>query len=221
VLNDEGRADSAIEERADVAQAARSYQTISLNRMYVGEHLSDTQPAIYVDEQQRSRFELTIRDGLLYDANGELFDTTNGQAAAAGLNAAMLVMGQDGRIFASNEYEPFVFHHSSLLAGADVAAAVMVVAREGQVTLVSDRDVRAYQVDTMATYQFLERLDSAGIPLTPEQVYLDDPDPRGRDRERFLARLPENAPVPAFLSTGEPQQDTYEGPAGTDRSTGR
>ncbi|MGH3656416.1 MAG: hypothetical protein ACRDUA_07135, partial [Micromonosporaceae bacterium] len=211
LLNGEGRAESAVDERLDVAQAARSYVLTGLKQSFVSEQVGDN-PATYLDEQQRLPYELTIRDGLLYDANGELFDATNGQAAAIGLNAAMLVMDRDGRIFASNAYEMFMFHHSSLVAGADVAAAVMVAVHQGTITVVTDKDVRPYPSENQSMYQFLDRLDAAGVPLTPDKVYLDDPGARDRDLEEYLARRPSGAPLPAF-ATPEQQQVAHDRPA--------
>jgi hypothetical protein len=84
----------------------------------------------YLTPSERESYRLTVKDGKLYDASGQLFDT--GDASNFDDKAlAIFVMDAEGNLFASKTQEVGVFHHSSLLAGASVAAAGEMAVEQG------------------------------------------------------------------------------------------
>lgn len=115
----------------------------------------------YLDHEKRQAYKLTVRDGKVYDAKGNLYDTTR----AVGLYSsaiAMFVMDHDGNIYASTRRVPGKFHHSSFVAGGAVAAAGEIEVRNGEVTYISRRSGHYWpseaQLDQMA-----ENLRSQGV----------------------------------------------------------
>lgn len=65
------------------------------------------------------------------------FDTSLGDATHNGQRAAIFVVDADGAIYASPQYHPYLFAHSSLLAGQGAAAAGLLVARDGVIQSVA------------------------------------------------------------------------------------
>ncbi|MGH3664202.1 MAG: ADP-ribosyltransferase, partial [Micromonosporaceae bacterium] len=221
VLNGGGRSEGAVNEQSDMADAAQSQHgqplmLTPLKNEYDDEQSYDHNPARYVKPEDRGSYELTIErdqngEPLLY-LNGQPFDTSDGQARVNGFPAAMAVMDKDGRIYASNEFEPQVFHHSSLLGGADVAAAVTLEVENGRVVGVSDSSVAAYRTFARYTYQFLGKLEDAGIVLEPHQINITT-SRTDAEATAFLRTRPEGAPLPSFLETVRPQWIDQNGPA--------
>ncbi|WP_290866212.1 hypothetical protein [Hamadaea sp.] len=87
----------------------------------------------YFDEAGREQFRLVVdNQGRLRNASdGSLFDTTSGVSAHNGGGRAVFVMDQNGNLFASNYHGVGDFHHSSFLAGGDVASAGELTVRNG------------------------------------------------------------------------------------------
>ncbi|HEX6076685.1 MAG TPA: ADP-ribosyltransferase [Micromonosporaceae bacterium] len=164
---------------------------------------------VLLDETARRGFEVTVRDGLVYDANGDLFDTRNGQTVVDGVSAAIAVLDRDGRLLMSNRHQDGGFDHRSLAGGGDVAAAVAIVVHEGRVVAVSDLGVRAYRVWRRFTYQFLDRLETGGVTVDPDAVTLAGAD-TAAEREAFLRTRPEDAPPPVFLDGFDPARKRAE-----------
>ena len=81
----------------------------------------------YLDDAGRELYRITIHDGLVYDSRGQLFDTSNGVSAFGPGNEgrAIFVMDEHGNLYASTYQEFQIFHHSSLLAGGEVADAAV------------------------------------------------------------------------------------------------
>jgi hypothetical protein len=84
----------------------------------------------YLNSDERQAFKLTVRDGLLCDAQGRPFDTQNAKTAWGEQGKAIYVMDHSGNIYASTKHATGVFHHSSFLSGAPAAAA-------GEITVVN------------------------------------------------------------------------------------
>jgi hypothetical protein len=77
----------------------------------------------YLNSQEREAHKLTVRDGLLYDAQGRLFDTQSALTAWGERGKAIYVMDHSGNMYASTHHATGKFHHSSFLGGAPAAAA--------------------------------------------------------------------------------------------------
>lgn len=157
------------------------FQTQSMSHQYDGEHIPGNQVWVtppshvaYLDENGRRALRLEVRNGLLYTANGELFDTSAGQTVWSGGGQAIFVMDQHGNLYASLEHSAGRFHHSSFLAGAPVAAAGELVVSRGVVQLLTDSSGH-YRPERGHTLQAVEHLRRLGIPLSAAQVEFEAP----------------------------------------------
>jgi hypothetical protein len=134
------------------------------------------EPAIYItNPKEREIYRLRFgSDGLIYDAAGHRFDTTNAvrideHGVKAYLKFAMFVMDAKGDFYASNFQEVRVFHHSSLVAGGEVAAAGELQVIDGKLEFVNDRSGH-YRGTPEFTEQALERLGRLLPPGTIESL---------------------------------------------------
>jgi hypothetical protein len=120
----------------------------------------------YLDDAARQDFRITIHDGYVYDAHGDLFDTSNGVSAFGPGNGgrAIFVMDENGNLFASTYQRAGDFHHSSFFAGGDVAAAGELVVKDGKIEIVTDRSGH-YLPSRSRTQQMLHQLASQGIDM--------------------------------------------------------
>jgi RHS repeat-associated protein len=82
----------------------------------------------YLTTQELEQYKLTVRNGLLYDASGNLFTSTERTIA---------VMGLDGTLYAGDQ-SVGAFHHSSFLSGGDVAWAGELRASNGVLEYMND-----------------------------------------------------------------------------------
>ncbi len=141
----------------------RGYITQAMRQNYIGEHIVSRwgTPVQYLDEVARSAYELTVKDGLLYDASGKLFDTT-ASATARGQGKAIFVMDENGRIFASTYQKVGQFHHSSFLAGKPVAAAGEIIVKNGKVIALNNQSGH-YRPTAEVVMQFLKELQRRGV----------------------------------------------------------
>jgi len=124
------------------------YSTTPMDPYYGGEHLPGNtnnwlqgrSTVTYLDDTGRQAYKLTTKNGLLYDAKGNLFDTAGGSSLhRGGGGRAIFVMDSTGNIYASNYHGKGKFHHSSFLAGGPVAAAGEISVVRGKLTEITDR----------------------------------------------------------------------------------
>jgi hypothetical protein len=119
----------------------------------------------YFSPQMRAAYRLTLRDGLLFDARGNLFDT----AAAPG-GRAIFVMDRFGDIYAyPGPSIPGRLHHSSLLAGEPVAMAGDMKATGGRITDLS-RETGHYETTLDMLNQFIGRLRWGGADVSQIKI---------------------------------------------------
>ncbi|MFD3706260.1 hypothetical protein ACFWUP_24225 [Nocardia sp. NPDC058658] len=156
------------------------FTTQEMNSTYRGEHEvgNSVWPpgrwVAYLDEIVRQQTRLYIVDGLIYDATGTLFDTSAGVTAHGGAGRAIFVMDEHGNLYASNYHEPGLFHHSSFLAGGNVAAAGELVVIDGELQMVTDSSGH-YRPSRGHTMQAIDLLRNMGIPIDPGQVRFEAP----------------------------------------------
>lgn len=110
--------------------------TIRLAPEYVGEDILEDalgRRTLAFDESSREEFELRVENGLLLGADGTPLDT--------GGAPFLIVLAPDGKLYGGRgDYSSeSKLHHSSFLAGQEVAAAGEVVVRRGQVVRVTSR----------------------------------------------------------------------------------
>jgi hypothetical protein len=125
----------------------------------------------YLDEVAREAYRITIRDGFVYDAQGQLFDTSEGVSAFidGSDGRAIFVMDRHGNLYASTQHEAGIFHHSSFFAGGEVASAGELVVRDGRIELLTDQSGH-YRPGRERTLQVLEQLASQGVVIDPARI---------------------------------------------------
>lgn len=128
----------------------------------------------YFNEADRQRFRLYIIDGRIYTSDGKPFDTSSSSTAWGGAGRAIFVMDEHGNLYASNYHERGLFHHSSFLAGENVAAAGEMAVVDGELQLMTDSSGH-YRPSRGHTMQAIHLLRSMGIILTPDQVRFEAP----------------------------------------------
>ena len=135
------------------------YQTTPLRKPYQGEETGVVwgSKVEYLTPTQRVAYEITVRDGKLYTADGALLTT--------GRRGAIFVMTEEGRLYAAPDIDPGYFHHSSFVAGAPVAGAGELYAKEGTLTEISDQSGH-YEPGPEFTAQVLRRLRDLGVDLS-------------------------------------------------------
>ena len=142
---------------------ARFQKTTGMMAQYDGEQTGKVwgTKVAYLDEQQRQQYKLTVHNGKIYDAKGELFDTASA-ATVLGGGKAIFVMDHDGNMYASTSHAVGKFHHSSFLAGQPVAAAGEIEVHNGEVTVVN-RKSGHYRPTESQLNQVAEHLSSLGL----------------------------------------------------------
>lgn len=108
------------------------------------------------NEQAGTR--VTVRGGLLLDARGQALDTSRMATAASGPGWAIYVVSADGDLHVA-PHSVGHRHHSSLLAGADVAGAGEIRVERGRVAALSNKSGH-YQPDLWLLLQTIQLLDA-------------------------------------------------------------
>jgi hypothetical protein len=86
----------------------------------------------YMSARELEEYRLFIKDGRLHQASDGLpFDTSAATTLHSGQGRAMFVMDRHGNLFASNRQVHGQLHHSSFLAGREVAGAGELVVEKG------------------------------------------------------------------------------------------
>ena len=151
-----------------------NFNTVAMDSDYDGEETGAVwgTSVKYLSAQERKQYELLVsREGLLVDAENRLFDT-RGAGTVTGKGKAIFVMSEAGNIYASLEQQAGIFHHSSFLAGAPVAAAGEIEVIDGVVKTLSNRSGH-YTPDQSYTHQFIEQLWRKGVKNTDEINIVD------------------------------------------------
>jgi len=123
----------------------------------------------YLNVDERLHYQVQIKDGKLFDAQGNLFDTASAHSAFGGSGNAIFIMDESGNIYASTVHSVGKFHHSSFLSGQPVASAGEIVVEQGIVKEVTRRSGH-YQPTAEQLNQFLDRLNKSGIDLSNVNV---------------------------------------------------
>lgn len=101
-------------------------QTLRLRVIY------DMDPAL------QSSTKVTVAGGILYTADGKPFDTASMVTHFSGPGAAVYVMSAEGNLHV-HSHSVGHYHHSSLLAGGQVAGAGELRVRGGRITWLSNK----------------------------------------------------------------------------------
>lgn len=141
---------------------------------YKGEHLpgnpiwQGTQVK-YLTDAERTAYRLEVRGGKIYDASGQLFDTTGAASAHSGSGSAIFVMDSRGQFFASKTQTVGEFHHSSLAAGQPVAAAGELRVQNGVLVGITDKSGH-YRPTPEMLDQAVTMFRSGGVDMTGVSV---------------------------------------------------
>jgi hypothetical protein len=112
-------------------------------------------------EAERSPYLLSFnKDGLL-TLQGEIFDTSDMSTMFSGKEWAIYVMSPDGKIYAAS-HRVSAFHHSSFLAGADVAGAGEMKVDKGRLIAISNKSGH-YRPKVINLVQTIEGLLAGGM----------------------------------------------------------
>jgi hypothetical protein len=157
------------------AAGGQRYRVTPMRAQFVGEEIPGNRvwpgsQVIYLAQAERKPYGLSFRDGRIWDADGNLFDTTDAVSQQSGVGRAIFVMDADGSFYASKNQMIGEFHHSSLVAGEPVAAAGELEVVHGVLTGLSDRSGH-YWPRRSFTDQAIDQLKKNNISL--QRVRLD------------------------------------------------
>ena len=107
------------------------------------------------------------------DANGNHFDTRRAAATNMSHSAghAIFVMDHFGNIYATNEHQEGVFHHSSFLHGGSVACAGELAVHDGVLQSINNRSGH-YLPEKSHFAQAVAQLQLHGVAVTPAMMRL-------------------------------------------------
>lgn len=156
--------------------ATEPYQPIKLQPKYVNENASCSwQPAgqcapyvVYFTESQSASLALSVSGGKLYQGS-TLFDTSGADPSHSILHTSIFVMDMNGVVYASKQNKHYLLHHSSLLAGRDVAFAGEMEVVKGVITRVTNCSGH-YMPNISYAKQLTESLQKQGysVPVKVE-----------------------------------------------------
>ena len=142
------------------------YRTTPMLEAFAGEDVPGNAVwgtrVLYLADSEREAYRLHIVNGLIYDSQGNLFDTADASSLHTDRPRAIFVMDDDGNFYASKSHSAGEFHHSSLIAGRPVAAAGEMEVQEGRLVALSDRSGH-YRPRRAFTGQAIDRLKKNGV----------------------------------------------------------
>ncbi|MDN0123224.1 hypothetical protein QVN60_08495 [Yersinia aleksiciae] len=150
-----------------------TYTQYSLNSTYYGESTrcswqpsSKCPPYVtYYNSTQSATVKLRVSNNLLVNSQGKPFDTSQADSSHSETPAAIFVMDSLGSIYASNQNKVYLFHHSSLLAGAAVSAAGELVVKNGIIQSATNCSGH-YRAPTSSMIQLRDSLNRQGYTGT-------------------------------------------------------
>ena len=150
------------------------FKATKMLKKYIGEETGSgwcaPNKVKYLDEFERAKYELSIVEGKLYDITGRLFDTTLTDTIFS-RGKSIFVMSKEGKIYASISHKVGEFHHSSFLAGAEVAAAGEIRVVKGILEEVT-RKSGHYQPSRSVNIQFIKQLEVEKV--TTKNIIISD-----------------------------------------------
>ena len=123
----------------------------------------------YLTDEERAGCALSVKDGLIYDASGKLFDTSDANTIQSGESRAIFVMMADGSIYSSKTHLPRMFHHSSLAAGGPVASAGEMIVIRGRLQVISN-DSGHYRPSPTLNRQVVKELEARGVDFAEVRI---------------------------------------------------
>ncbi|WP_331758056.1 hypothetical protein OG225_42045 (plasmid) [Nocardia sp. NBC_01377] len=160
----------------NVPKGVPRFNTTEMDSHYVGEEVPGNSiwpgsNVKYLTDEERAAYQLTVKDGKIYDANGNLFDTSSAATAHSGNGRAIFVMDENGNLYASTRHAVGEFHHSSFLGGKPVAGAGELQVVNGELRLITDQSGH-YKPSQDYTRQVIDNLQGQGVQVGPSQVQM-------------------------------------------------
>ncbi len=139
-----------------------SYRSFPISQYYLKQDYLKNVKYFSKNEQQESK--VFIKNGLLVNKEGEAIDTKTAPSIG-GSNQAIYVMDKFGELYIYNQHKINYIHHSSLLAGGDIAAAGMIEV-EGGIIKHIDLESGHYKPPPNSMASVLDRLDFLNADLS-------------------------------------------------------
>lgn len=163
-----------LNELVEVAKKSKlsGYKLKPMLRKYLGEdvgihpytgNVAEFTSVKYLSKKQKNLLEIQIKDGLVFNSSGKLFDSAD-SANKFNNGRAIFVMDENGKIFASTDYWVGEFHHSSFLGGEAVVMAGEIEVINGFLVGVSN-STGHYRTKERHMIQFLNSLKEKGINI--------------------------------------------------------
>jgi hypothetical protein len=120
-------------------------------------------------EEERAEFQLRISGTVTQGSSTELYDTGNLFSKFMKQGWAIFVMDSSGRFFAA-QHKVGLFHHSSFLAGGNVAGAGEIKIEGGRVKAITNKSGH-YLPTAAEMVQVFAELESNGVDLATVDYY--------------------------------------------------
>ncbi|RIJ71079.1 DUF4157 domain-containing protein [Nakamurella silvestris] len=117
-------------------------------------------------QEEQEKAAVVVSGGKLVRNDKKMVDTKDGVTHFAGAGAEIFVVDKSGRIYMGS-HKVSLFHHSSFLAGGDVAMAGELKVTNGSINWMSNKS--GHYLPTRENFvQFLRWLEKDGVPLNFE-----------------------------------------------------
>ncbi|MFP8966494.1 hypothetical protein ACKC9G_07965 [Pokkaliibacter sp. CJK22405] len=123
----------------------------------------------YLNPKEREHFELHIKDGLIYNNQGKLFDTNGFNTPAGGAGGIFVIDPSNGKLYGTADHENGRFQHSSFLAGGDVGGAGEFIVSNGRLQEMS-RVSGHYKPSVDMLNQTVQHLKDQGLDMSSALV---------------------------------------------------
>ncbi len=117
----------------------------------------------YCTEEERKRYSLSIRNGVVFDYAGDPFDTSARRTEFAQYGWAIFVLGFDNVLY-SNTHIKDLFHHSSFFAGEPIQCGGEICCIGGRIRYLNCKTGH-YKSGKMEFYRLLSFLNYHGVCL--------------------------------------------------------
>lgn len=134
---------------------------LKLHADFIGEEeKSSKYQAVYLNSEERKKYEIKFLDGKLFTKNGSRFNTGGMKNGVA-----YYVLSKDEIFYSSRRKERLIFEHSSYVAGGDVICAGHIRVKNGELLSVSDMSAQYVSHPHYNLNLVLEYLKKNGIKL--------------------------------------------------------
>jgi len=140
----------------------------------VDKYVHQKQKAVvsYLGDEEREAFKLQCGPTVTQGPAKTVFDTSNMFSKHSGKGFGIYVMSKHGEVYA-DQHKVGLFHHSSFLAGGDVAAAGELKVSAGTVRHVTNKTGH-YKAGSEELWQLLDEFKRCGVGLGSIGVTLVD-----------------------------------------------